>query len=168
MMNETPLRGMAASSGVPGIRRGLSLIELMIVIAIAGILAAVSLPLYQDYVLNANMTKLNAHYQEGARFVESELRKIRSELAMNIRTPAQQDGLMSDAYWIAQLSGQGGTAPDGGPPYIAGLAGNATLGQVGVSESGGIASGDYAVTLTRPAYGDFPAAAQRVILWSEL
>ena len=166
MMNETPRRAMVASSGI---RRGLSLIELMIVIAIAGILAAVSLPLYQDYVLNANMTKLNAHYQEGARFVESELRKIRSELAMNIRTPAQQDALMSDAHWIAQLSGPGGgTAPGGGSPYVAGLTGNATLGQVGVSESGGIASGDYAVTLTRPAYGDFPAAVQRVILWSEL
>ena len=168
MMNETPLRGMAALPGTPASYRGLSLIELMIVIAIAGILAAVSLPLYQDYVMNANMTKLNAHYQQGSRFVESEIRKIRSELAMNIRTPAQQDGLMSDAYWVAQLSGQGGTAPGGGPPYIAGLAGNATLGQVGVSESGAIASGDYAVTLTRPAYGDFPAAVQRVILWSAL
>ena len=33
---------------------------------------------------------------------------------------------------------------------------------------GEIAKGDYAVILTRPAYGDFPAAAQRTVRWSEL
>ena len=141
----------------------------MIVVAIAGILAAVALPLYQNYVMNANMTKLNTHFEEGVRFVESELRKIRSELAMGIRTPTQQDNLMSDAYWVEQLSGRGGgTAPGGGSPYISGLVGDATLGQVGVSEAGEIAKGDYTVTLLRPAYGDFPTAARRVVRWSEL
>ena len=148
---------------------GFTLIELMIVVAIAGILAAIALPLYRDYVQNANMAKVNTHYEAAASFVEAELRKIQTELAMNVRTPEQQDELMSAAFWIQRLAGSGGTAPGGGPPYIEGLTGDDGQGQVGLSESGTIAGdGDYAVTITRPAYGDLPAGAQRVVRWADL
>jgi type IV pilus assembly protein PilA len=47
------------------VQQGFTLIELMIVIAIVGILAAVALPAYQDYTIRAKLSEALAKSAEG-------------------------------------------------------------------------------------------------------
>lgn len=102
------------SGRIPSRQTGVSLFELMIALAVIGLLAGVAVPTYRSFIETANMTKVSSNFDQAIRVARNTFQMNETRLAIGL-TPATPD---TTEDWIALLNANGALSPGGDPAYV--------------------------------------------------